>query len=62
MLSSDSHCPQCGSEVRDVRGLALGRTAGAVLMGLALAGCPADDDSADTMGGTSNGGSSSSST
>lgn len=54
VLSGETHCPQCGAEVRDVRGLALGRTAGAVLMGLALAGCPSDDDSADTMGGTSN--------
>ena len=36
------------------------RSAGAVLMGLALAGCPAGDDSDDTLGGTSSDTSSSS--
>ena len=52
VLASDAHCPQCGGEVRNVRGQVLGRTASAVLMGLALAGCPAEDDPQDTMGGS----------
>lgn len=59
VLTSDKACPHCGAAVHDGKGQVLGRTATAVLMGLALAGCPADDDSGDSMGG---GGSSSSST
>lgn len=58
VLTSDKACPHCGASVHDGKGQVLGRTATAVLMGLALAGCPADDDSGDSMGG---GGSSSSS-
>ncbi|MGH1343943.1 MAG: hypothetical protein ACRBN8_20460 [Nannocystales bacterium] len=51
VLTSDKACPHCGAAVHDGKGQVLGRTAAAVLMGLALAGCPADDDSGDSMGG-----------
>ncbi len=44
----ESACPHCGSKIYS-GGKVLGRTAGAVLMGLALAGCPADDEPDDDM-------------
>ena len=44
----EERCPHCGEEVYDRGGGILGRTAGAVLMGLTLAGCPAG-----ATGGTS---------
>ena len=40
-------CPQCGSRVRNELGTVV-RTAGAMLMGLSLTACPADDDTDDT--------------
>lgn len=58
VLVRDAACPHCGATVRS-GGQVLGRTAGAVLMGLSLAGCPAGDDTTETTVG--NGGSSSSS-
>lgn len=36
-------CPHCGSRVHSDTGV-VARTTSAVLMGLALAGCPADED------------------
>jgi hypothetical protein len=48
-LVRDAGCPHCGATVRS-GGQVLGRTAGAVLMGLTLAGCPASDDTSDTLG------------
>ena len=50
VLTSDKACPHCGASLRDGRGRVLGRTTTAVLMGLALAGCPSDDDTNDSMG------------
>ncbi|MCR9160648.1 MAG: hypothetical protein ACE37F_20955 [Nannocystaceae bacterium] len=58
MLARESTCPHCDASLRTSS--ALGRTAGAVLMGLTLAGCPASDDTSETMAG--DGSSSSSST
>lgn len=52
VLTSDKACPHCGASVHDGKGKVLGRTTSAVLLGLALAGCPADDDTSDTMGGS----------
>jgi hypothetical protein len=49
--ASESTCPQCGGVLRNERG-AVVRTAGAVLMGLSLTACPADDDNDDTGAGT----------
>lgn len=49
VLVRHAGCPHCGATVRS-GGEVLGRTAGAVLMGLALAGCPASDDTSETMG------------
>lgn len=57
VLVRDSSCPHCGATVRNGAKV-LGRTAGAVLMGLSLAACPAGDDTSETMG---NGGSTSTS-
>ncbi len=60
VLVRDSECPHCGTSLRSEKGTVFARTATAMLMGLALAGCPADDDDTqDTMGGS---GSSSSTT
>lgn len=47
----ESTCPHCGAEHR-TEGGALARTAGAVLMGLALAGCPAEDDDVNDSAGS----------
>ncbi len=58
VLVRDSSCPHCGATVRNGAKV-LGRTAGAVLMGLSLAACPAGDDTSESMG---NGGSTSTST
>lgn len=56
--SSDAACPHCGAELRsDGR---LSRAASAVLMGLALAGCP--DKGGDSTGSNSDGTSSGSGT
>ena len=51
----ETHCLHCGARLRSDAG-GIRRTAGAVLMGLSLTGCPSDD-SAETMGsgGTSTG-------
>lgn len=49
VLVRDAGCPHCGATVRS-GGQVLGRTAGAMLMGLTLAGCPASDDTSETMG------------
>ena len=51
----DSRCPHCGASMR---GGVVGRTAGAVLMGLTLAGCPAGDDTSETLGNGDTGSSS----
>jgi hypothetical protein len=40
--SDEAVCPHCGAPMRDGQG-AVGRTAGAVLMGLAITACPGDD-------------------
>ncbi|MCR9164251.1 MAG: hypothetical protein ACE37F_24645 [Nannocystaceae bacterium] len=40
---NERSCPHCGHQLRDEGGL-VSRTAGAVLMGLALTACPAADD------------------
>ncbi len=45
-------CPQCNSRLRNDRG-AVVRTTGAVLMGLALTACPAEDDGDDSIGSAS---------
>lgn len=58
VLVRDASCPHCGAKVRN-GGTVLGRTAGAVLMGLSLAGCPAGDDTTETMGGDGSSGSTS---
>lgn len=50
--SSEEQCPHCGEEVYSGGGGVLGRTAGAVLMGLTLAGCPAGDETGDSMPNT----------
>ncbi|MCR9160647.1 MAG: hypothetical protein ACE37F_20960 [Nannocystaceae bacterium] len=50
VLVADAKCPHCGAALRTSS--ALGRTAGAVLMGLTLAGCPSDDDGQESMGGS----------
>lgn len=44
----ETHCLHCGARLRSDGG-GIRRTAGAMLMGLSLAGCPSDD-SAETMG------------
>lgn len=49
VLVRDAGCPHCGATVRS-GGQVLGRTAGAMLMGLTLAACPASDDTSETMG------------
>lgn len=49
VLVRDSACPHCGATVRN-GATVLGRTAGAVLMGLSLAACPAGDDTNESMG------------
>jgi hypothetical protein len=41
-------CPHCGATIRDATVV---RTAGAVLMGLTLAGCPGDEDPSPTSAG-----------
>jgi len=41
--ADEGACPHCGGHVRNDAGV-VARTTTAVLMGLALAGCPADDD------------------
>jgi hypothetical protein len=41
--SEETACPHCGTHVRDEQSM-LARGAGAVVLGLALAGCPSDDD------------------
>jgi hypothetical protein len=56
----DSGCPHCGERIRTCR--AGVKAAGAILLGLAMAGCPGDDTTSDsesmgsnssqTMGGT----------
>jgi hypothetical protein len=43
-------CLHCGARLRSENG-AIGRTAGALLMGLSLTACPSDDGS-ETMGGS----------
>lgn len=43
MRSEETACPHCGAQVRDEQSV-LARGAGAVVLGLALAGCPSDDD------------------
>ena len=55
VLAREVACPHCGATMRSA-GM-VGRTASAVLMGLALAGCPADDDDNDTMASTGSSGS-----
>jgi hypothetical protein len=45
---TELHCIVCGARIRGESG-AVGRTAGAMLMGLSLAGCPADDTTGDSM-------------
>ncbi|MGH1348598.1 MAG: hypothetical protein ACRBN8_44050 [Nannocystales bacterium] len=45
--ADESACPHCESRVRNELGTVV-RTAGAMLMGLSLTACPADDDSDDT--------------
>lgn len=47
--ASEEHCPHCGEGIYGGGSRVLGRTAGAVLMGLTLAGCPANDDTGDSM-------------
>lgn len=49
--ASEPHCIVCGKKLRSDAGV-VGRTAGAVLMGLSLSACPADDTSSETMAGT----------
>lgn len=49
--SSDTACPHCGAEFRAADGRIV-RAASAVLMGLALAGCP--DKGGDSSGSTGN--------
>lgn len=48
--ASEPACIVCGKKLRSDG--VVGRTAGAVLMGLSLAGCPADDTTGDSMAGT----------
>lgn len=50
-MAREAECPHCGAALRNGKGHVLGRTAGAVLMGLSLAGCPASDDTSETQGG-----------
>lgn len=50
-MARESKCPHCGAKVKAEGGAVLGRTAGAMLMGLTLAGCPADDDEGTTTMG-----------
>lgn len=50
--ANESTCPLCDARLRNERGVVI-RTAGAVLMGLSLTACPADDDTNDTEVGSS---------
>ena len=47
---SEPHCIVCGAKLRGDAGV-VGRTAGAVLMGLSLTACPTDDTMGDSMAG-----------
>ncbi len=44
----ENGCPHCGAEL-DARSNPVARTAAAVLMGLTLAGCPANDETEDSV-------------
>lgn len=48
--ASEASCPYCGEDPRGSGGRRLGSAAASVLMGLALAGCPAEDDDMDSVG------------
>lgn len=54
MRPQEPNCPHCGVRIRNEGGVVL-RTAGAVLMGLSLTACPAEDDGDDTGASTAPG-------
>ena len=49
--ANESHCIVCGAALHGESSV-VARTAGAVLMGLSLTGCPTDDTTGDSMAGT----------